>query len=451
MGLRLSPEQQAQEDAAQQAELTRLRTESEASQLRAAEDPLGTIDISQFSSGQEPFVQAGRQAVATQQESPEFTAFRQFVNQQAGTTQEALPGVQAFIQQEEAAAQARRDAELAQRTGNLQGMQDALARLQQLSSGQQTQNLSNIFGTSGTALSPELQGLVDRERDLSIQRANLGVGESTAERASQLTSQLASRGLSGSSVASRGIAQFQQDALRQQENARLAAEQQALQREGQLRQLGLQSRGQDISGNLGLLQQLAGQEQGIAGLNLQAAGQSGQQLSALDQLVSQFGAPSELATLQQLAAQGAQPQGQFAQQQFQNELDALRLASGQQAPSGGSGLAGALGGLASSAIGNIGEIGKFFSDKTLKEDMVDGTEDIGAFLDSIKPTTYKYKGGDKKFHGIIAQDLEKTVLGKKHVEETPLGKLVNFENLGTIVAAQGQLNKRLKTLEKKGK
>ena len=44
----------------------------------------------------------------------------------------------------------------------------------------------------------------------------------------------------------------------------------------------------------------------------------------------------------------------------------------------------------------------------------------------------------------MAQDLEKTQLGKQMVENTPEGKQVNFgKGLGLVMASQARLNERL--------
>ena len=79
------------------------------------------------------------------------------------------------------------------------------------------------------------------------------------------------------------------------------------------------------------------------------------------------------------------------------------------------------------------------------------------FLDALKPNSYEYKdefkknpmGGEGRFLGIMAQDLEKAgPVGKSMVEDTPMGKLVNYgKGFGAVLAAQAHLNQRLKALE----
>lgn len=99
-----------------------------------------------------------------------------------------------------------------------------------------------------------------------------------------------------------------------------------------------------------------------------------------------------------------------------------------------------------------------FSDERLKTDIKDGSKDAGKFLDAIKAYSYKYKpgakdaelGGDGTYVSPMAQDLEKTKLGKSMVKDTPSGKVVDYgKGFGAILAASASLNERLKKIEKK--
>ena len=95
-----------------------------------------------------------------------------------------------------------------------------------------------------------------------------------------------------------------------------------------------------------------------------------------------------------------------------------------------------------------------FSDKNLKKnvrsakdkDLLSSVE-IDGFLGTLSPKQYNYKDknhGEGKQVGIMAQDLEKTQLGKQMVENTPEGKQVNFgKGLGLVMASQARLNERL--------
>lgn len=78
------------------------------------------------------------------------------------------------------------------------------------------------------------------------------------------------------------------------------------------------------------------------------------------------------------------------------------------------------------------------------------------FLAGIKPEIYNYKNpqhGAGTYVSPMAQDLEKTDLGKSMVIDTPEGKMVDYSRAaGTLMAAQANLHKRLAELEsKKGK
>lgn len=90
-----------------------------------------------------------------------------------------------------------------------------------------------------------------------------------------------------------------------------------------------------------------------------------------------------------------------------------------------------------------------YSDKDIKENIDDGSEDVDAFLDSIAPVNFNYLADDKPHTGVIAQDLEKSDAGKRLVFDTPLGKVIGGPDaLGMILAAQASLHTRLKQMEK---
>lgn len=98
-----------------------------------------------------------------------------------------------------------------------------------------------------------------------------------------------------------------------------------------------------------------------------------------------------------------------------------------------------------------------YSDKNKKKSK---KTDPKSFLDALTAYSYEYKddakksplGGKGKFLGVMAQDLEKTPVGKQMVQDTPQGKVVDYgKGFGAILAAQAHLNERLSQMEKKKK
>lgn len=76
------------------------------------------------------------------------------------------------------------------------------------------------------------------------------------------------------------------------------------------------------------------------------------------------------------------------------------------------------------------------SDETLKTNIKPGNKDINSFLNSINAHNYEYKNpttdGVGVFTSPMAQELEKTELGKQAVIDTPRGKMVNYPRLGAV-------------------
>jgi hypothetical protein len=112
----------------------------------------------------------------------------------------------------------------------------------------------------------------------------------------------------------------------------------------------------------------------------------------------------------------------------------------------------------SNAIKSIAPKGIKISDEDLKTDIDYTPEDIQRFMDRIKPAAYNYKDEVKdsplasknRELGVMAQDLEKSKLGKEAVHDTPNGKVVDYDNLEPkMLASIAALNKRLKELESK--
>lgn len=107
----------------------------------------------------------------------------------------------------------------------------------------------------------------------------------------------------------------------------------------------------------------------------------------------------------------------------------------------------------------LGMTGMVTSDENQKTEITSGDRSVSKFLNSINAWEYEYKhpelDGGGKFVSPMAQELEKTELGKQAVIETPRGKMVNYQRLsGLQLAAIAMLNERLNKFElklKKGK
>lgn len=91
------------------------------------------------------------------------------------------------------------------------------------------------------------------------------------------------------------------------------------------------------------------------------------------------------------------------------------------------------------------------SDENDKKDISDEDHyQAQSFLDSLKAHSYEYKdkaNGRGRFTGVMAQELEKTGIGKQAVVDTPKGKMVDYGRLASIMLA-GQVlqNQQIKQL-----
>lgn len=113
-----------------------------------------------------------------------------------------------------------------------------------------------------------------------------------------------------------------------------------------------------------------------------------------------------------------------------------------------------IGGKVASGIAGVGSM--LFSDENLKTNKEPAVEKITAFLNALEPKNYEYKEGTKakkqekgKKVSVMAQDLEKSEIGKKMVKNTPDGKMVDYaKGAEAAIAALANIHKRLKKLEK---
>lgn len=177
---------------------------------------------------------------------------------------------------------------------------------------------------------------------------------------------------------------------------------------------------------------------------------------------------SNLQTAQMAGVQKLQEQQQ-AQNQFANYL-------GQQQQARQSGLQLGLGGgsqlsaesnavrnrdlqeqqmqnqMIGSVLGAGASVAGMMSDERMKKDIQPSKNNSKKFLDALSSKEYKYKNdknGSGKHVSVMAQDLEKAgPMGKQMVSETKQGKMVDYgKGFGAILAAQVELNERMKEME----
>lgn len=112
----------------------------------------------------------------------------------------------------------------------------------------------------------------------------------------------------------------------------------------------------------------------------------------------------------------------------------------------------AIGGMVGTGLSLAGAL---FSDEKLKKNVKKSPRAFDKLLDHIKGVDFEYKDedhGEGDRHGVLAQDLEKSKLGKDMVKELPEGKAIDINNaVGTMLGSQARLHERLKKLEKKDK
>lgn len=102
-------------------------------------------------------------------------------------------------------------------------------------------------------------------------------------------------------------------------------------------------------------------------------------------------------------------------------------------------------------ISNVASgIGSLFSDKRAKENIAPSSDKIKVFLDEISSQEFNYKNptaegaAQGRRYGVMAQDLEKSEVGKALVKDTPQGKMIDGpQAIGTLLAAVSDLNKRM--------
>lgn len=172
----------------------------------------------------------------------------------------------------------------------------------------------------------------------------------------------------------------------------------------------------------------------------QTAGAQGQQQAAQQGAVMK---QQEALNAMQMAQQNRQQN--LGMEQFYQQIGANQDTSQTQARN-------QFAGAGMQAMGS-GAMLAAASDENLKTDIKGGDKKISEFLDALKAHSYKYKDPEADGHGEfvspMAQELEKTPIGKNMVLDTPRGKMVDYgKGFGAVLAAQAMLHERMKKLEK---
>ena len=329
---------------------TELLKKSRDQQAEVGIDP--NLSTKGFGTQKAAFAREGSKLAMDAQNDPNMQAYLAFIQGQAAKTQAALPGIQDFFNQQLGSAQGQLNASNARINQQNAGADQSLQALRALQSGQQVGNVNQLLGQTGLSLTPEVAAIIEQQRVLDMQRAESDITRNSGNLDSQLQARLAARGLSGSSVASRGSADLQGEVLRNLEQARNSAQSNALQRELQMRGLASQERSTDISANLGLLQQLSSNNLGAAGAYNQGSQLASSQSQLLNQLVQQYSPAASLNNQLQLGQAAFNPLNQYATSDYERQLNALRMASGvANNPSIGQTLAGVAGAASGSILG----------------------------------------------------------------------------------------------------
>jgi hypothetical protein len=168
-------------------------------------------------------------------------------------------------------------------------------------------------------------------------------------------------------------------------------------------------------------------------------GQESKKLGGLQMDIAKYGAKKDADLAQKIA-------------DMQSSYD---QAGGGGGGGGGSGFG--LGDILKGATSIFSIASMFPSDRKLKKKVRSAkprasAKEIDKLLKNLKAYNYEYKNqkyGSGRRLGVMAQDLEKTRLGKKIVVDTPVGKAIDIgKGLGLAFATQAHLNKRFKNKNK---
>lgn len=298
-----------------------------------------------------------------------------------------------------------------------------------------------------------------------LQQAAIGKGPSAAQsllaqaqeqNANAVRSQIASQsGLSpglAARLASQGVANANLQSAR---DAAILGAQEQQQARGLLAQALMGMRGQDQS----LLGQSAQYAMGQGGLNQQTNLANLQ--AALGNRQLALGAAGGIGDMYNLE-QARQLQDLINQRMNATQNRALDIQQQQNDRNFWQGLGESIfqkvaGGIA--AIPGLGGAAKVaggaLSDERLKTDIKPGRKSLHEFLENAGVHQYRYKNpnhGEGKYVSPMAQELEKSKIGKHMVMETPVGKMVDYgRGFGSLLAAAADMHERIKKLEGKRK
>lgn len=238
----------------------------------------------------------------------------------------------------------------------------------------------------------------------------------------------------------------------------MGASQRGANQAGALRNIGTQQAGiqQGLaadSAQLRMQEQMMAQQQ-LAGLT----GQMRQQDIGASSAQTQFAQQSrqmndqmvQFYTSQGMSLQDAQLKAQMELEKLRTQQNIEQMKIEQERDAANKKLAGdVVGGAMDMVGGGLGAISA--SDENLKTDIAPADSDLYEFLDTLEPHSYSYldeKHGKGERVSVMAQELEKSPLGEAFVFETDDGKMVDYgKGLGTMLAAQAALHRRLKKLE----
>ncbi len=101
---------------------------------------------------------------------------------------------------------------------------------------------------------------------------------------------------------------------------------------------------------------------------------------------------------------------------------------------------------------SLGALAAMMSDERNKTNIEDGTAPVRSLLGALKPRAYDYKNpeadGRGRHVGIMAQDLERSPMGREMIIETPRGKMIDMRKAtGGLLAAVADLHGRLGQVE----